>query len=306
MRGKMDCYGLTDAGKVRAANEDQFLIASLHRSLLIHQTSLSDDDHTRLFGSTEGTLLVVADGMGGHAAGKQASAIAVQALEHYVLNAMPWFFRLEQNRESDFQEEMKAALEACQRSIENAAATTPQRRGMGTTLTMAYVLWPRLYVVHVGDSRCYLFRPPTLEQITTDHTVAQQLVDRGALPPSEVSRSRWSHLLWNCLGGGTSGLWPEVYKATLSVGDTLLFCTDGLTKCVPDQAIAGLLKQDRSAEETCKTLVEAANAAGGPDNVTVVVAHFRDAEPAGKQARREAVKATAAAPSREKAVVASV
>ena len=75
---------------------------------------------------------------------------------------------------------------------------------------------------------------------------------------------------------------------------------------MPDQAIAGLLKQDRSAEETCKTLVEAANAAGGPDNVTVVVAHFRDAEPAGKQARREAVKATAAAPSREKAVVASV
>src|SRR5262249_18498741 len=107
MRGKMDCFGLTDAGKVRAANEDQFLIASLHKSLLIHQTSLSDDADTRHFGSTEGTLLLVADGLGGHAAGKQASAIAVQALQHYVLNTMPWFFRLQANRESDFQEEMK-------------------------------------------------------------------------------------------------------------------------------------------------------------------------------------------------------
>jgi len=236
----------------------------------------------------------VADGMGGHAAGKQASAIAVQALQHYVLNTMPWFFRLEESRESDFQDEMKASLEACQQSIETAAAATPARRGMGTTLTMAYVLWPRLYVVHVGDSRCYLYRPPALEQITRDHTVAQQLVDRGRLPPADAPKSRWSHMLWNCLGGGSSGLWPEVYKATLHVGDTLLFCTDGLTKCVEDQAIAGVLKQDRSAEETCSRLVGAAKEAGAPDNVTVVVARFRDAERLEKQARRQAGQAVPA------------
>ena len=205
MRGKMDCYGLTDAGKVRAANEDQFLIASLHRSLLIHQTSLSDDDHTRLFGSTEGTLLVVADGMGGHAAGKQASAIAVQALEHYVLNAMPWFFRLEQNRESDFQEEMKAALEACQRSIENAAATTPQRRGMGTTLTMAYVLWPRLYVVHVGDSRCYLFRDGRCQQLTDDHSWVSEQVRAGLLSEAEARESKFKHIITRSVARGLQG-----------------------------------------------------------------------------------------------------
>ncbi len=98
MRCKMDCFGMTDVGRVRENNEDQFLIADLNRSMLVHQTSLSQDDHTRLFGGSQGALLLVADGMGGHAAGQQASAIAVQALEHYVLNTMPWFYHLQETR----------------------------------------------------------------------------------------------------------------------------------------------------------------------------------------------------------------
>ena len=160
MRGKMDCYGLTDVGQVREVNEDQFLIADLSKSMLVHQTSLGHEDHTRLFGGSQGQLLLVADGMGGQAAGQQASAIAVQTLERYVLNAMPWFFRLQESLEDDHRDELKVALEACQRGIEAAAEASPARRGMGTTLTMAYVVWPRLYVVHVGTSRCYLFRRP--------------------------------------------------------------------------------------------------------------------------------------------------
>jgi protein phosphatase len=288
MRGKMDCFGLSDIGKVRQANEDQFLIASLSKSLLIHQTSLSHDDHTRVFGGSEGMLLLVADGMGGHAAGRQASAIAVQAMQHYVLNIMPWFFRLDACKESDFIDEMKASLEACQRSIERAAAAHPERRGMGTTLTMAYVLWPRLYVVHAGDSRCYLSRGPRLERITTDHTVAQQMVESGALPAEEARKSRWSHMLWNCLGGGTSNLSPEVYKATLQMGDSLLFCTDGLTTCVAEDAVARLLQENVGAEETCRRLVSAAREAGAPDNVTVVVARFRDVAEVEVEAHQEA------------------
>src|ERR1700682_5785907 len=114
MRGKMDCFGLTDIGKVREGNEDQFLIADLNKSMLIHQTSLAHEDHTRLFGWSQGKLLLVADGMGGHAGGKRASTIAVQALAHYVLNTMSWFFRLQENQEADLAEELQAALEACQ------------------------------------------------------------------------------------------------------------------------------------------------------------------------------------------------
>jgi protein phosphatase len=288
MRGKMDCYGLTDVGRVRAVNEDQFLIADLGKSMLIHQTSLSHEDHTRLFGGSQGKLLLVADGMGGHAEGKRASTIAVQTLAHYVLNTMSWFYRLQEGHEADLQEELQAALEECQKSIEVAASASAERRGMGTTLTMAYVLWPRLYVVHAGDSRCYLLRDARLERVTTDHTMAQQLVDRGALPAEEAQGSRWSHVLWNCLGGGTHELSVEVHKATLHLGDTLLLCTDGLTTRVRDEHILELLAQGRGAEETCRQLVDTANGLGGPDNITVVVARFRDARQPLAQAQEAA------------------
>jgi protein phosphatase len=283
MRGKMDCFGLSDRGQKREVNEDQFLIADLNKSMLIHQTSLSHEDHTRLFGDSRGQLLLVADGMGGHAGGRRASALAVETLAHYVLNTMPWFLRLQEGQEADLHEELRGALEECQKRIEAAAAADSGRRNMGTTLTMCYLLWPRLYVVHAGDSRCYLHRGDRLQQITRDHTVAQQLIDKGVLNPAEAEESRWSHVLWNCIGGGTHELNPDVSKATLQLGDTLLLCTDGLSKVVPDEEIRKTLAQRSSAEETCRRLVELANAHGGPDNVTAVVAHFRDVKEAVAQ-----------------------
>jgi protein phosphatase len=278
LRGKMDCHGLTDPGRKRPGNEDQFLIADLNKSMLIHQTTLSHDDHTRLFGGSQGKLLLVADGMGGHAAGEQASRIAVEALARYVINTRNWFFRLCEDEEEDLKEDLRAGLEECQRRVEAAASARPDLRGMGTTLTMAYLLWPRLYVVHAGDSRCYLLRDGRPEQVTCDHTVAQQLVDRGVLPADQVQGSRWSHVLWNCIGGGTHDLNPDVYKLTLRVGDTLLLCTDGLTAVLKDEDLVEILQQRTSAEETCRRLVDAANTRGGPDNITVIVAHFRPAE----------------------------
>jgi protein phosphatase len=284
----MDYAALTDVGRVRQTNEDQFLIADLNKSMLVRQTSLSHDDHTRLFGGSQGALLLVADGMGGHAAGKQASALAVQTLEHYILNIMPWFFHLQPDHETDLQDELKSALEACHQKIETVAAARPEQRGMGTTLTMGYLLWPRLYVVHVGDSRCYLFRSPRLERVTKDQTMAQQLVEHGALASEEAQQSRWSHVLWSCLGGHSRQLSVEVYKVTLTVGDTLLFCTDGLTARLSDEDLLRLLQQRGHAEQTCRRLVAAANDAGGSDNVTVVVARFLDAHsPEALDARAE-------------------
>ncbi len=288
MAGKMDCYGLTDRGRERETNEDQFLVADLSKSMLVHQTSLSHEDHTRLFGGSQGKLLLVADGMGGQAGGRQASALAVEGIANYVLNTMPWFFRLREGHEDDLSDELRAALEACQRRVEVAAAAQPERRRMGTTLTLAYLLWPRLFVVHAGDSRCYIRRGGRLHQVTRDHTVAQQLVERRVLGPEEAEESRWSHVLWNCVGGGTHELNPDVYKATLKLGDTLLLCSDGLTKVLPDERIGEVLGQGASAEATCRELVSLANAGGGPDNITVVVARFLDAPAAQAQAHAAA------------------
>ena len=290
MLGKIDCHGLSDIGRVRQSNEDQFLVANLTKSMLVHQTSLGLDEQTHLFGTSLGRLLLVADGMGGHAAGKRASALAVDSLTAYVLNTMHWFFRLRQDDEEQFLDDLKHALAYCQERVRAEGERVPGRRGMGTTLTMAYLIWPRLYVVHAGDSRCYLLRKGRLRQITRDHTVAQRLADEGALDDPETSR--WSHVLWNVVGGDTDELLPEVYRADLELGDTLLLCTDGLTRHVHGEQLARLLGEDQPSAETCRRLVDAANAGGGSDNVTVVVAHLRDVK---HQESVERAAATAAA-----------
>jgi protein phosphatase len=273
----MDCDGLTDKGRMRDTNQDQFLIADLRKSLELHRTSLDLKDHTRLFGVSHGKLLLVADGMGGHAGGERASTLAVDTLAMYVLNSQRWLYRLEEGGEEDFVDDLKVGLKRCQDSVEAEGESTPRRRGMGTTLTMAYVIWPRVYVVHAGDSRCYLSRDSKLWQITKDHTMAQEFVDAGVLSPVEAEESRWSHTLWNSIGGPDE-VQPEVHKAELLVGDSLLLCSDGLTKHVADEQIQERLGGDETAESACQSLVDAANQAGGSDNITVVVARFREGE----------------------------
>lgn len=271
----VECFGLTDVGKVRTNNEDQFLIADLAKSMRVLQSSLPDEDRTRQFGVHHGKLLLVADGMGGVAGGEVAAGVAVHTVASYVLNTMPWFFRVQDGRETELEDELKTALETSQRSVEAAASTQPGRPPMGTTLTMAYLLWPRLYVVHAGDSRCYLARGGRLHQITKDHTIAQQMVEQGLLSPSEAEESRWSHVLWNCIGGGTHDLSPEVYKATLQPGDTIVLCTDGLTKTVTTARIVEVLQTVGNVEQACRQLVKEAIAGGGPDNITVVLARLQ-------------------------------
>jgi protein phosphatase len=271
MPDSVDCFGLTDRGRVRDVNEDQFLVAELDKSMLVHQTSLAGPDHTRLPGGPRGYLFVVADGMGGVSGGKLASGLAVQTLTRYVLNTMPWFFRLD--GDDDQVDQLRAALTACHQTVVAVAAETGKDR-MGTTLTLAYVRWPRAYLIHAGDSRAYLLRGGHLHRLTRDHTIAQKLVDEGKMSPQLAEDSRWGHVLTNCICAGRTHLDPDVHTATLQPGDVLLLCSDGLSKCVADDRIAGLLAAG-TAEEAARRLVAAANEAGGPDNVTVVAARFR-------------------------------
>jgi len=154
--------------------------------------------------------------------------------------------------------ELAVALAKCEERIQAVADAMPPPQEMGAALTMAYMTWPRLYVIHVGNSRCYLQRGAMLEQITTDHTLAQQLVESGVLPPHESTTSRLSSVLWNAIGGGLDDLKPEVHKATLQA----------------DRDISMLLQAQEPAQEACRKLVEAANSAGGTDNITVIVARF--------------------------------
>jgi protein phosphatase len=290
----MDCHGVTDIGRLREVNEDQFLIADLRKSLHLFQTSLAMDDQSRLFGGSQGKLLLVADGMGGAATGERASTLVVDSVAAYILNTLQWFFRLEEHHEEDFVEDLKAALKRSEEDLSAEAEAIPHRHGMGTTLTMAYIVWPRLFIVHAGDSRCYLFHRRRLKQVTTDHSYAQEFVDAGVIEPEEAEKSRWSHLLWNVIGGKGDEVRPEVHKAGLSAGDSVLLCTDGLTYHVSDDKIAELLGSDLSAAELCQQLVDAANDAGGSDNITVIAARFRDAKEQTQLAEEEAVLAETA------------
>jgi serine/threonine protein phosphatase PrpC len=270
--------GLTDQGKKRAANQDHFLIADLSRLLTVQQSSLPGPDCEQLFGAPTGRLLLVADGMGGHESGEQASSQAVQGAARYVLDMMTWFLRLTSSCEDDFQDELKDCLKAIERKIENASAG--QARPMGTTVTMGYVLWPRLYIVHAGDSRCYLVRDGELQQLTTDHTFAQQLIDSGEVDPNDERLRRWRHVLWNCVGG-TDTVSPEVSRVMMRPDDTLLLCSDGLTGVVSDGEIADVLAKHDSLEDANKELIKRANQAGGPDNITVVLANYSLAQGSG-------------------------
>jgi protein phosphatase len=268
MDARIDSHGLSETGKVREIN----------KSMLIHHTTLRLDDWTRIVGGTQGHLYLVADGMGGHAEGKKASKMAVNTVVQYVLDTMPWFFHLDKTHEDDLEAELKAALEKCQSKLVFESLLNPQGKNMGTTLTMTYLLWPRIYVVHAGDSRCYLYRQSRLEQITTDHTFAQALVEEGALKQKEAQEHRLSNVLWNAIGGSEDKVRPDVYKASLELDDALLLCTDGLTKHVSDPEIMSVLENGPTADRACQALVDMANDAGGKDNITVVVVYFRKAD----------------------------
>ena len=255
-------------------NQDQFLIAELRKSMLVKASSLPLDHDSRLFGGARGQLLVVADGMGGHAAGQKASSVALDHLISQLLNTVHWFLQVEHDCEDDFIDSLKELLrQAHARILAEAAATDQSQAGMGTTLTMAHVVWPRMYVVHAGASRCYLIRDGHCEQLTTDHTLAHQLVEAGGLAKEEEQTSRWSNVLYNVLGGsGEQELLAEVSRTDLREGDTILLCSDGLTKYLTaDDLVRANERYPDDVEGICRELIKQANKAGGEDNITVVV-----------------------------------
>ncbi len=266
--------GLTHPGKVRGSNEDHFLVARLSKSMRVCKTSLPGEGETQ-FCDEDGYLMVVADGMGGAAAGERASALAVGSIEGFVLNTLKWFLHLGGHDEHELLTELRQSLEWADRTVIERARSDRAFHGMGTTLTMAYSVATDLFIVHAGDSRAYLFRNGELEQLTRDHTLVQVLIDGGAISPEDAKRHNRRHVVTNVIGGPREGVSAEIHKLILLDGDTLLFCTDGLTEPVDDDAIAEVLNHHPDPEDACTRLVDLALSRGGPDNVTVVVARYQ-------------------------------
>jgi PPM family protein phosphatase len=266
---RVDAFGQTDRGRKRPTNQDSFAIAELRRALFVRQSNLRQPD--TLIGDELGHLFIVADGMGGYHGGEQASALAVETIEQFLLNTLGWLFGLSGD---GVLTEFQQALRAADHRVVEAAAQKPQLGGMGTTVTMAYATGSTLYAAHVGDSRLYLWRRGDLMRVTSDHTVVARMVSQGVLSPEEAATHKMRHLITNSVGGPSEGVTPEIHKVALEAEDVLLLCSDGLTEMLPDAYIGDVLHAGKPAEMCCQSLIESANERGGHDNITAVVARF--------------------------------
>ena len=269
----IDVSGLSHPGKVRLRNEDHFLVTRIGRYI---ETVLSSLPPGELPERTEeaGYGLIVADGMGGHAAGELASRMAITGLVRLAFERPDWIFRLDETVAAHATQHSRGRFEHLNAMLIEHGRKDPDVTGMGTTLTAARNLGHHLQIVHVGDSRAYLLRGERLHRLTRDHTYVQLLIETGQLSAEEAARCGVSHVLVNALGGSNDDVEVDVDQLELADGDRLLLCSDGLTDLVDDDAIRQVLIECPQSAQSCRRLVDLALAAGGRDNVTVVVAGY--------------------------------
>jgi protein phosphatase len=269
----VDSAGLSHRGHVRSDNQDHYLVARVGRSLDTLITSLPDGEVPDRFDET-GYVMMVADGMGGAAAGEVASRMAISTLVNIFLDIPDWIMKLDDAGAEEVMRRAVGYYRQVDEALTERAAAEPALSGMGTTMTVAYTIGGNLFVAHAGDSRAYLFRNGRLEQLTRDHTHVQMMVDAGTLSHEEAATHRLRHVLTNVLGGNAGLTDVDIDRLGLTDLDRLLLCTDGLTEVVENDEIGEILGRMKSPEIACRSLVDLALDRGAPDNVTVVTARF--------------------------------
>jgi protein phosphatase len=266
---EIDVYGLTHAGKVRTENQDHFLISSLRKQMVIRLTSLPETDNLLAEPERLAFVAMVADGVGGGAKGGEASRIALEAVTQYVSSSMRCFYSAGSADDRELSRTLQEGALQCHMELVRRGEENPEYRGMATTLTLYLGIWPRAYLLQVGDSRAYLLRRGELIQITRDQTMAQELVDLGVLSRADASDSPLAHTLSSSLGGRQTA--PVVTRFDMAWGTIVLLCSDGLTKHVSDDRLRERLRSMTSAKQVCEDLLQDALEGGGSDNITVIV-----------------------------------
>ncbi|HEY4099658.1 MAG TPA: protein phosphatase 2C domain-containing protein [Gemmatimonadales bacterium] len=267
MDEEIDVYGLTHPGKVRAANQDHFLLATLNRKLEVLSTSLPSLEMPSV-DARIAFLAMIADGVGGAASGEQASRLALEEATQYLSQCTDCYYQSKPSDETFIETLQEAASRAHERVV-TKASENPDDRGMATTLTLWIGVWPWAYVLQVGDSRYYLYRDGHLTQLTRDQTMAQELIDQGVMARSAAMASRWANTLSSAIGGRQTA--PVVTRVPSDWRYIHLLCSDGLTKHVPDERIAERLREMKSAKATCEALLQDALDGGGTDNISIIV-----------------------------------
>ncbi len=262
---KVSVFARTDVGQQREHNEDAFLVADLTRQ----NASLLPEVREHELGPT-GSLLMVADGMGGAAAGEVASRIATDSVyehltEHWITD--------KEDTPQQFAFRLREAVEGANAKIHEHAKQNPDRRGMGTTTTAVGVLGDYLYLTQVGDSRAYLVRQGQATQLTKDQSLMQRLVDAGELTEEEAERSERKNIILQALGPDAR-VRVDLTHQEIRKGDTVVVCSDGLSGQVTAGEIATAITENQDLVAACGALIDLANERGGPDNITAIVARF--------------------------------
>jgi len=258
-------FARSDLGKTRDHNEDNFLVADLSRR---DCTAPMSEREYEL--GDRGLLLMVADGMGGAAAGELASEMATDTVYKQLLSS---WLREQEATGQRFALRLKEAVETANIEIHNYAKAHPENRGMGTTATAVGILGDHVYLTQVGDSRAYLVRDGAAHQLTKDQSLMQRLVEAGELTEEEAAQSERRNIILQALGPDAK-VKVDLTHQEIRRGDTLVLCSDGLSGQVKKEEIARQVAETRDLTAVCDRLVALANERGGPDNITVLVARF--------------------------------
>ena len=270
---RADFGAATHAGKVRLKNEDHFLVFRLCRKQETLLTNIPEDEMSRSAGEA-GYSMIVADGVGGMAAGEVASRLAITTALKLVNKSAKWGFKISHKEARELFDRISFYLSEIDRTFTEKGDADHRLFGMGTTLTAAYSIGVDLFIIHLGDSRAYLFREGELRQLTRDHTYAQAMADAGYIAHDEVRRHARRHTLTNYIGGRHGKVKADLRWLRLADGDRLLLCTDGLSDMVDDRSIARILREHERSQDAAQTLLDEAVERGGKDNVTVVLARY--------------------------------
>ena len=274
---EIEVWGLTHVGKVRRSNQDHFLLASIHKRVQVHLTSLSDQQRLPFGDERLAVIAMIADGVGGGEGGEKASATALEIATQYLVSSMNLYYHAD-STEASFIETLQAAAMRCHDAVVARAEAEGVTRSMATTLTLWMGVWPWYYLLQVGDSRYYMFRGGQLTQVSRDQTLAQDLVDQGIFTRAVGERSQFAHVLSSSIGGEQT--MPMVTRLKSDWDIVHLLCSDGLTKHVTDERIAERLRTMTSAKQACEQLLADALEDGGTDNVTLIVGRVVPKAPA--------------------------
>jgi protein phosphatase len=271
---EVDVGARSDCGLIQPHNTDHFLAIRIGRVQNTLVTSLAAEDLPPDF-HEYGYALVVADGLGKHGAGVRASRVALSAIAHLAIQYGRWNVRLAAETPADIIEQGEFLYRRANQAVLDASNADDRLAGMAASLTAVYIVGVDLFFAHVGHARAFLFRDGALIQLTTDHTLLQD--GRAAPGPKPLAGSKLdvTHVVTETVGGRAGGPDVEIEHVQLWSGDRIVLCTNGLTDVVTEEDIADVLALRRTPDEDCRRLIERAIAAGGPDNVTVVIGDYR-------------------------------